>query len=191
MTDPEDLLNEREFELINIVGAELGANQRDLSKKLDISLGMTNMLLRRMVAKGYIRIRQLNKKKTQYILTPKGFTEKYHKSIRYTLKTLRSIGLIRHQLHVVIRRLYQQGERSFLILGSSDLTELVEMSLSQPQWSVQFKRIENLPENPEGVVLICREQVTVPKSVASRCVDLIKELAVQAENDFKMQPVER
>ena len=93
MNPPEDSLNEREFELVNIVGAELGANQRDLSKKMDISLGMTNMLIRRLVSKGYIRIRQLNKKKTQYILTPKGFTEKYLKSVRYTLKTIRSIGL--------------------------------------------------------------------------------------------------
>ena len=47
---------------------------------MNISLGMTN-LLSRLVAKGYIRIRQLNKKKTEYILTPKGFTEKYHKSV--------------------------------------------------------------------------------------------------------------
>src|ERR1700683_2849076 len=106
MNEPNDSLNEREFELINIVGAELGANQRDLSKKMDISLGMTNLLVRRLISKGYIRIRQLNKKKTHYILTPKGFTEKYHKSLRYTLKTIRSIGLIREQLNFIIQGLY-------------------------------------------------------------------------------------
>src|SRR5882672_4841783 len=132
MIEPEDSLNEREFELINIIGAELGANQRDLSKQLDISLGMTNLLVRRMVSKGYIRLRQLNKKKTQYILTPKGFTEKYHKSVHYTLKTIRSIGLIKDQLNIIIQRLYTQGERVFFILGNSDLVELVEMSLRQP-----------------------------------------------------------
>ena len=65
MTASKDSLNEREFELINIIGAQLGANQRDLSKQLAISLGMTNLLVRRLIAKGYIRIRQLNQKKTQ------------------------------------------------------------------------------------------------------------------------------
>ena len=57
---PQDTLNEREFELINIVGANLAANQRDLSRYMDLSLGMTNMIIRRLIAKGYIRIRQLN-----------------------------------------------------------------------------------------------------------------------------------
>ena len=37
-------LNEREFELINIIGRRLGSNQRDLSSHLNLSLGQTNML---------------------------------------------------------------------------------------------------------------------------------------------------
>lgn len=180
MEEPEDSLNEREFELINIIGGELGANQRDLSKQLDISLGMTNLLVRRLVSKGYIRIRQLNKKKTQYILTPKGFTEKYHKSVRYTLKTIRSIGLIQNQLSIIIQRLYDKGERKFLILGSSDLAELVEMFLRQPKWAgVKFSRVEGIPEHPEGTVLICTEQVDAAHTLATQCVDMIKELAIQ------------
>ncbi len=177
---PKDSLNEREFELINIIGAQLGANQRDLSKQLDISLGMTNLLVRRLVAKGYIRIRQLNKKKTEYILTPKGFSEKYLKSVHYTLKTIRSIGLIREQLNIIIRRLYHQGERIFFILGNSDLAELVEMSLRQPQWEgVKFSRVEDVPGHSEGITFICREEMDVIQSPAARCVDLIKELASQ------------
>ena len=64
-TMPKDTLNEREFELINIIGSNLGSNQRDLSRQLDLSLGLTNMLIRRLVAKGFIRISQLNKRKVQ------------------------------------------------------------------------------------------------------------------------------
>jgi DNA-binding MarR family transcriptional regulator len=179
-------LNEREFELINIVGAELGSNQRELSRHMNLSLGMTNMLLRRLITKGYIRIRQLDNKKTQYILTPKGFTEKYHKSLHYTLKTIRSIGLIRNQLNIIIQRLYHQGERVFHILGNSDLAELVEISLRQPQWAgVQLSRVEQVSGHPEGVVLICQEDTPQPASV--RCVDLIKELASQKNNEIIVQ----
>jgi len=192
MNKPEDSLNEREFELINIIGAQLGANQRDLSKQLDISLGMTNLLVRRLVVKGYIRIRQLNKKKTEYIITPKGFTEKYHKSVHYTLKTIRSIGLVREQLNIVIKRLFDQGERVFFILGSSDLVELVEMSLSQPQWAgVKFSRVEQIPDNPQGVILICKEEIDASPYPATQCVDLIKELAVQNNNEILEQAPER
>ena len=87
-------MDEREFELINIIGAELVPNQRDISRQMDLSLGMTNMLIHRLLTKGYIRIKQLNKKKVEYILTPKGFAEKMQKSIKYTMKTINSIGRI-------------------------------------------------------------------------------------------------
>ncbi len=175
---PDPHLNEREFELINIVGAQLDANQRDLSKHMDISLGMTNLLIRRLVAKGYIRILQLNKKKTQYILTPKGFSEKTRKSLNYTLKTIRSIGLIRSQLHTVLKDLYGRGERIFWILGESDLAVLVEMALHDPGLAgVKVGRVKEIQQENSGTVLICREAAEIPESDQARCVDLIHELA--------------
>ena len=85
---PNKLLDEREFELVNIIGAQLVANQRALSRQMRLSLGMTNMLLKRLVTKGYIRIKQLDRRKVEYILTPTGFTEKMRKSVRYTIKTI-------------------------------------------------------------------------------------------------------
>jgi len=100
-----DLLDEREFDLINILGAKLGSNQRDLSYHLNLSLGQTNMLIRRLVAKGYIRITQLNKRKVSYLLPPKGISEKMRKSIKYTLNTINSIGLIKRSVRQIVEKL--------------------------------------------------------------------------------------
>jgi len=178
MNGPEDPLNEREFELINIIGAELGADQRDLSKNWKFPTGATSLLVRRLVFKGYIRIRQLNKKKIQYILTPKGFAEKYHKSVRYTLKTIHSMGLILHQLDYILWRLISEGERHFFILGNSDLVELVEIPLNSPgAGGLKFSRVEHVPDHCDGVVLICRQQVDTSLYPGVHCVDLLKEMA--------------
>ena len=177
---PESLLNEREFELINIVGAELGSNQRDLSRQLNLSLGMTNMLIRRLVAKGYIRIRQLNKKKVEYFLTPQGFTEKMRKSIKYTLKTIRSIGLIKERLREILIPLYEKGQRNFYVLGESDLASLIDIVLKE-QHLVHYhvQHIATMPEGRiEGVVLICTEEFD-PQDSPNTCINLIGELASQ------------
>ena len=175
---PQDALNEREFELVNIVGAQLAANQRELSRHMDLSLGMTNMLLKRLITKGYIRIKQLNQKKVEYLLTPKGFAEKMRKSVKYTLKTINSIGLVRRQLHAIIEGLYTKGERIFYIVGTSDLAELVEMSLNQSQWAgVKFSRAAHVPNISEGIVLICREGEDASHASHERCIDLVEELS--------------
>ncbi len=174
-------MDEREFELINIIGAALGANQRDISRQMDLSLGMTNMLIRRLLAKGYIRIQQLNKKKVEYILTPQGFAEKMRKSVNYTLKTINSIGLINRRLTDVLVKLYTAGHRKFYILGESDLAGLIDLVARERFKSgYEIVRVAQVTLGmSDGVVLICRENVNgaLEGGVA---VDLINELAQDA-----------
>ena len=124
-------LDEREFELVNIIGARLGLNQRDLSRQMDMSLGMVNMLIRRLIAKGYIRIHQLNQRKVEYLLTPAGFAEKMRKSMKYTLKTINSIGLIKSKLKEALLPVVQKGEKDFVIVGESDFAALVELVIKE------------------------------------------------------------
>ena len=191
----QEVLNEREFELVNIVGAQLASNQRDLSRQMNLSLGMTNMILRRLIAKGYIRIQQLNQRKAQYILTPKGFTEKMRKSIKYTLKTIHSISLIKNRLRTSILHFYGQGVREFGILGVSDFALLIEMAIKElgladcrltyiNQWSQQISN---------GVLLICKEDVVVEGNGSLQVVNLVHELSKdnvflqKDENEFIKQ----
>jgi len=173
----EDKLNEREFELVNIVGARLATSQRDLSRHLELSLGMTNMLLRRLVTKGYIRIRQLNKRKVEYMLTPKGFAEKMRKSVKYTLKTINSIGIIRSSLKEVLSSLYEKGERRFVILGESDLAILVESVLKE-EINVAAANISRIAQpstgTVDGILLICKENYQAKNG---KSINLIEELA--------------
>lgn len=171
-------LNEREFELINIVGAQLANNQRDLSEHMDLSLGTINMLLKRLVSKGYIRIRQLNAKKVQYILTPKGFSEKMEKSVKYTKKTLQSIGLIRDNINLLIKELYAKGYRNFYILGQSDLALLIEIVFKELVYKdFILEYIDTEKFSGEGVLLVCRENIDLTEYQFSYSIDLIKELA--------------
>ncbi len=157
---PPESLSEREFELINIVGAQLATNQRDLSRTMDLSLGAINMLLRRLVAKGYIRVEQLNNRKVKYLLTPQGFSEKLRKSVNYTVKTIQSISLIKQRLRTIVRQLVGAGQRHFFIFGRSDFSLLVEHVLKEEladQADIKF--IDAVPsEALTGVVLICTDQ---------------------------------
>ena len=176
-------LDEREFELINIVGGNLGVNQRDLSRKLNLSLGMTNMLVRRLVTKGYIRIQQLDKRKVKYILTPKGFSEKMRKSMRYTLKTIHSIGLIKDKIKGLVLPKYEEGERYFTILGKSDFAMLVEMCFREAQIEdCVINYVDDMPAKPvKGLLLICREHVSNNKN-GNQVLDLIHEIS--KDEDF-------
>lgn len=172
-------MDEREFELINIIGPNLASSQRDISRHMDLSLGMTNMLIRRMVTKGYIRIKQLDKKKVQYILTPKGFAEKMQKSVKYTLKTISSIGAMKSRLLILLKGAHDSGVRKFYVLGGPDLAGLIEMTLYENfPHDFQVVRInEPGAAGADGALLICREDVDASGLEARTVINVLEELA--------------
>ncbi len=176
-------MDEREFELVNIIGPELNANQRYLSKQTGMSLGMVNMVLRRLISKGYIRIVQLDKRKVQYLLTPKGISEKLRKSVKYAWKTIHSIGSIKDAMYKYLSDLYAQGNRKFYIYGSSDFGKLVEVVLQELDLDdLSYTLINEIPDQTiDGVLLLCKENVEVNEINKERSIDLVSEL-VQDSN---------
>jgi DNA-binding MarR family transcriptional regulator len=180
----KETLDEREFELINILGADLGANQRQISRHMNLSLGMINMLIRRLISKGYIRIEQLNKRKVQYILTPKGFAEKMRKSVKYTLKTISSIGLIKSRIQEILLGLYEDGARDFYFYGNPDIRILVEIVFRDMfSGNCSFHVLKDPPAaEVNGVLLVCEENIDPHVFRWVNQVDLVKELA--KENQY-------
>jgi len=177
---PNEFLDEREFELVNIVGAKLGANQRDISRMMNLSLGMVNMLIQRLIAKGIIRITQLNKRKVQYLLTPKGFAEKMRKSVRYTLKTINSLDLIKNKIKDVVIPFYHQGERCFVVLGRSDFANLIEIvfrDLGLEGYTIKYINSISKDIPVDGILLICEENVKYSNGNGRLVINLIEELA--------------
>jgi len=52
------------------------ASQRSLSRNLGIALGLTNLLVRKLVRKGWVRVIHLKPNRVRYLLTPAGIAEK-------------------------------------------------------------------------------------------------------------------
>jgi len=51
-------------------------SQRSLSRDLGIALGLTNLLIRRLVRRGWVRVIRIKPNRVRYLLTPAGLAEK-------------------------------------------------------------------------------------------------------------------
>ena len=56
------------------------ASQRTLSRDLGIALGLTNLLVRKLVRKGWVRVIHIKPNRVRYLLTPAGIAEKVRMS---------------------------------------------------------------------------------------------------------------
>ena len=111
------IIDERELRIIEEISQNQNLTQRKISHKLGLSLGMTNIILKRLASKGYIKVKGLNRRKVQYILSPKGFAEKTKKSYRYFLKTIHSLQEMKKKIQRLILMEYKEGKTHFVILG--------------------------------------------------------------------------
>jgi DNA-binding MarR family transcriptional regulator len=118
-----------EFKIIYEIGKDLNTTQRKISRQIGLSLGMTNLVIKKLIAKGYIKVKGLDRRRVQYILTPRGFAEKVKKTHRYLLRTIDTLKTLKEKIQDTVLEYYEKGERNFTILGRGELADIVEMSL--------------------------------------------------------------
>jgi hypothetical protein len=71
------------------VEAGRGVSQRSLARSAGIALGLTNLVLRNMVRKGWVRITRVKPNRVKYLITPAGLAEKARMSSAYFAYTTR------------------------------------------------------------------------------------------------------
>ncbi len=106
-------------------------SQRDLSRKLNISLGLVNSFIKRLVNKGYLKITNIPKNRLKYILTPKGAAEKTHLTYQYIQYSFDFYKKTRGKLQKLFKDLMAQGVRRVVFYGKSDFAEIAFISLQE------------------------------------------------------------
>ena len=90
------------YRLLKILAEEPKLGQREMAKKMGISLGKVNFCVSELAAKGWIKITRLKsaRKKIPYIymLTPKGLEEKGKLTVRFLKRKLAEYEEIKKQI---------------------------------------------------------------------------------------------
>ncbi len=163
MPSSSETLAEKEFLLIQEIARKPTSTQRDLSQSLDLSLGMTNLLIQRLARKGFIKVTQLDWKRTQYLLTLKGAMQKTQKAYYYTLYTLRIFRQIRENIQTAIGREHAQGRREFVLVAQDEILELARetiASVTLPE--ARFTFLGSFEEVPAGCDLVLTATLEAP-----------------------------
>ena len=172
-------ISDKELKIIEEIERNKGITQRELSKRAGISLGMVNISLRELAKKGYVKVRGMNKQSLEYVITPRGFSEKAKKSYRYFRNTLASLRKMKEKIQLLILTEYSKGARDFFILGDGELADIVEMSFkSLPFDDLKFKKIKNEKEKTKrNWVVLSTEKKYQKLPSLKNWIDVMDEVA--------------
>lgn len=120
----ESFQEQRHLKVLQEVEQNPNITQRSLAAKLGVALGLTNLYIKRLAHKGYIKISTLPKGRIKYLLTPKGISEKSRLTYEYLQYSLSYYRDMRHRYQNVLAHLGESGARRILIFGIGELAEL-------------------------------------------------------------------
>jgi predicted transcriptional regulator len=97
--------------------------QRSLSHRLNISLGLTNAIIKNLICRGWIKAKKDTGRKLLYIITPQGMTNVNRLMYSRFQKILHYYHYTNDLLTAYLIKLYQQ-EEAVNIYGTGQLAEI-------------------------------------------------------------------
>ena len=125
------LQGQRDLLLLTELERNGAVTQRSLATKLGVALGLTNLYLKRLARKGYIKITTIPSHRIRYLLTPQGFTEKSRLTYLYMQYSLSHYRDMRARLRETLSRATENGVKRVIIYGTGELAEMAYLSLRE------------------------------------------------------------
>jgi DNA-binding MarR family transcriptional regulator len=169
----------RTLKILEEIDNDHSPSQRELARKLDISLGLVNSFIKRLVNKGYFKITHIPKNRVQYLLTPKGAAEKTRLTYAYIHYSFEFYRRSRQKLHELFNEFVTQGVRRIIFYGMSDLAEIAYLSLQE----TSIKLVAVVDNDKIGDKFIGGIAVQDPSKLKSLSFDRILITAIESEEE--------
>ena len=136
--------------ILEEIGNDHTPSQRDLSRKLNISLGLVNSFIKRLTNKGYFKITNIPKNRVKYIITPKGAAEKTRLTYQYIQYSYEFYRKSREKLRRLFKDLAAQGVKAVVFYGMSDVAEIAYITLQE----TTIKMVSIVDEKKAGKIFL-------------------------------------
>jgi len=124
--DKEDL---HVLRLLGEIDRNGSSSQRELSQRLNLSVGLVNTFLKRLANKGYFKVKTLPKNRLKYFLTPEGLSRKSKLTAEYLRYSINFYKDIKNLLLNKYQEMESNQVRNILFFGAGEVAELAYLYL--------------------------------------------------------------
>src|ERR1700690_4208701 len=118
----------RELSLLEQVELDPDVNQAALATQLGVAVGTVNWHLKRLVAKGYVKVQRAERKKLRYIITPEGIALRARLTMDYIERSFDVYHKIRSRVKKHLNTIRAAGFKKVRIAGDGDIADICRLS---------------------------------------------------------------
>jgi DNA-binding MarR family transcriptional regulator len=126
--DREIADSDRDLILLEHIELNPEATQASLAAQLGVAVGTVNWHLKRLIAKGYLKARRLERRKLRYIITPEGLALRARLTLDYIQTSFRLYRLVRERSINAIMQVEEAGYSTLFIQGDGDVADICRLT---------------------------------------------------------------
>jgi DNA-binding MarR family transcriptional regulator len=125
-----DSKNLKTLKLLEAIARDKPTSQRELSDILQISLGLVNSFIKRLVIKGYCKVMTVPKNRVKYMLTPAGAMEKTRLTYEYISSSYHFFKAAKNRVEDLYLNLQNEGATRVVFYGAGELADIAFLSMA-------------------------------------------------------------
>ncbi|MEJ2599196.1 MAG: winged helix-turn-helix transcriptional regulator [Anaerolineales bacterium] len=119
---------DRELILLEQIERDPDVTQASLAAYLGVAVGTVNWHLKRLVAKGYVKVKRAQRRKLRYIITPEGIAFRARLTVNYIETSMRLYRRTRQRVRELLAEVQQSGYRQVSIQGDGDIADICRLT---------------------------------------------------------------
>lgn len=144
----------RDLDLLNQITDDPDATQASLAAQLGVAVGTVNWHLKRLIAKGYVKVKRAQRHKLKYIITPEGIALRARLTFLYIQNSFSLYRQTRSHVIELLAKVRQMGFHQIRLEGEGDVAEVCRLTCLE-------QGVEIVLDGNTPILQICGLQVNL------------------------------
>ncbi len=131
---------DRDLILLEHIEQDPDATQASLASQLGIAVGTVNWHIKRLISKGYVKVRRAERKKLRYIITPEGIALRTRLTVDYIQNSFRLYRLVRERVLSALDKVQEAGYSQVQLEGEGDVAEVCRLTCLEKNFQIVQKK---------------------------------------------------
>ena len=118
----------RELSLLENIERDPDVTQLSLATQLGVAVGTVNWHIKRLIDKGYVKVKRAERRKLRYIITPEGIALRARLTVDYVEQQFLLYRNTRQRVKEHVEKIRQAGFESVRIVGEGDVADICRLT---------------------------------------------------------------
>jgi DNA-binding MarR family transcriptional regulator len=118
----------RELALLESIEDDPDVTQANLASHLGVAVGTINWHIKRLIEKGYVKIKRAERKKLRYIITPEGIALRARLTVDFVEQQFNLYRSTRQKVKEQLALVQQAGFHAIRLVGEGDVADVCKLT---------------------------------------------------------------